>query len=274
VLLIVGLSSPAVTQGDSKRVIAYLANDTLTLDSRATTVGGLLDELSIELPSEGMAGLALDAALTDGMGIPLNDMEVVRGHDVREVEPVVQFSEGWRYGPAGVEIVEPGLAGQVRTDVTLFFHDGQEVGRRQRETVLRRMHPKKVVYFHTLTADDGPGIDEILKLRARPGSHTPPPARYRRIVTMESSAYEPGPQSCGPFASGNTSCGLKAGYGVVAVDPDVIPLYTRLYIEGYGYAVAGDVGSAIQGNKIDLGMLTVDECYDWGRRDVKVYILY
>jgi 3D (Asp-Asp-Asp) domain-containing protein len=49
---------------------------------------------------------------------------------------------------------------------------------------------------------------------------------------------------------------------------------TRLYIEGYGYAVAGDRGSAIDGHRIDLGFLTLDECYEWGRRDVKVYILY
>ena len=79
--------------------------------------------------------------------------------------------------------------------------------------------------------------------------------------------------SCGND-SGNTAIGLQAGYGVVAVDPDVIGLGARLYIEDYGYAVAGDTGGAIKGNRIDLGFLTLEECYAWGRRDVKVYVLY
>ena len=91
---------------------------------------------------------------------------------------------------------------------------------------------------------------------------------------MEATAYEPGPRSCGRFASGMTSAGYEAGYGVVAVDPNVIPLHTRLFIEGYGYAVAGDRGSAIQSDRIDLGFLTVDECIQYGRREVDVYVLY
>ena len=66
---------------------------------------------------------------------------------------------------------------------------------------------------------------------------------------------------------------MKAGPGVVAVDPRVIPLRTRLYIENYGYAIAGDVGSAIKGNRIDLGFTTVDECMRFGRRKVIVYVL-
>ena len=53
--------------------------------------------------------------------------------------------------------------------------------------------------------------------------------------------------------SGWTAIGRRAGYGIVAVDPRVIPLGTRLYIPGYGMAVAGDTGGAIVGNRIDLG---------------------
>lgn len=93
------------------------------------------------------------------------------------------------------------------------------------------------------------------------------------ILEMEASAYDPGPLSCGPYANGYTSIGLKAGYGIVAVDPSVIPLRTRLFIEGYGYAIAGDVGSAIKGYRIDLGFETRREALQFGRKRVKVYIL-
>ncbi|MTT33149.1 peptidoglycan-binding protein [Terrilactibacillus sp. BCM23-1] len=60
---------------------------------------------------------------------------------------------------------------------------------------------------------------------------------------------------------------------VVAVDPNVIPLGTKLYVEGYGYAVAADTGGAIKGMKIDLFFNDNSEALDWGRRTVKVKVL-
>jgi 3D (Asp-Asp-Asp) domain-containing protein len=60
---------------------------------------------------------------------------------------------------------------------------------------------------------------------------------------------------------------------VVAVDPSVIPLGSRLFIEGYGYAIAGDTGGAIQGMRIDLCFNSYDEAIRFGRRTVKVYIV-
>jgi len=95
----------------------------------------------------------------------------------------------------------------------------------------------------------------------------------RPYLDMIATAYDPGVRSCGAYADGYTSTGLNAGYGVVAVDPTVISLGKRLYIEGYGYAVAGDVGRAIKGLKIDLGFDSYREAINFGRRKVRVYIL-
>lgn len=92
-------------------------------------------------------------------------------------------------------------------------------------------------------------------------------------MDMEATAYDPGPISCGPHATGHTSVGLHAGYGIVAVDPRVIPLGTRLYVEGYGFAVAADIGSAIKGNRIDLGYPTYRSALQFGRHKVRVYLL-
>lgn len=59
----------------------------------------------------------------------------------------------------------------------------------------------------------------------------------------------------------------------VAVDPDVIPLGSILYIQGYGYAVAADTGGAIKGNKIDVFFDSESDCDDWGVKTVKVTVL-
>jgi 3D (Asp-Asp-Asp) domain-containing protein len=251
----------------------HLANDVVPLDSNASTVAGFLAELSIALPPGLAVEPPLDKALDDGENVFLTSLTVTRGETEREIPPEVQITENWHYGPEQVVLTDAGQPGLVKTECTIFYLGEQEVGRRQREEVLRQMRPQKVVCYRELTSADGPSVEEILATRAAPSKDVPPPKRYKRIVTMESTAYEPGPVSCGN-SSGNTAIGLQAGYGVVAVDPDFIGLGARLYIEDYGYAVAGDTGGAIKGNRIDLGFLTLEECYAWGRRDVKVYVLY
>src|SRR6188472_564033 len=71
---------------------------------------------------------------------------------------------------------------------------------------------------------------------------------------------------------GHTASGLPVGVGVVAVDPSVIPLGTRLFVPGYGPAVAADVGSAIKGSIIDLWMPSTAAARAWGRRTVTITI--
>lgn len=101
------------------------------------------------------------------------------------------------------------------------------------------------------------------------------PFNYSSVITMSATAYCPCKKCCGSGAQGITANGMRARYGVVAVDKRVIPLGTKLYVEGYGYCIAADTGSAIKGNRIDL-------CYNthysalhsgFGHTPVKVYIL-
>jgi len=71
---------------------------------------------------------------------------------------------------------------------------------------------------------------------------------------------------------GHTASGLPVGVGVNAVDPTVIPLGTRVFVPGYGPAVAADVGTAIKGNIIDLWMPTTAQALAWGRRTVTITV--
>jgi 3D (Asp-Asp-Asp) domain-containing protein len=69
---------------------------------------------------------------------------------------------------------------------------------------------------------------------------------------------------------GRTASGLPVGPGVVAVDPAVIPLGTRMFVPGYGPAIAADVGYAVKGAMIDLWFATTEAARAWGRRTVTI----
>lgn len=106
---------------------------------------------------------------------------------------------------------------------------------------------------------------------------------YKNSYVMIATAYDLSYASTGKLPGmdgyGITKSGTKARVGTVAVDPTIIPLGTKLYIEyadgtgAYGYATAEDTGSAIKGYRVDLFFNTYQECIDFGRRRVVVYIL-
>ncbi|MBR5536046.1 MAG: Fic family protein, partial [Clostridia bacterium] len=102
-------------------------------------------------------------------------------------------------------------------------------------------------------------------------------SQAKRVITCEATAYTSAADECGK-SDGITASGMMFEVGVVAVDRRQIPLGTKLYIESldgkyvYGYCIAADTGGAIKGNKVDLAMNTKSECFQFGRRPVRVYI--
>ena len=100
---------------------------------------------------------------------------------------------------------------------------------------------------------------------------------YVRMVRMEATAYTAGFSCTGKLPCDPwyriTASGRRVEHGVVAVDRTVIPLGTWLYVEGYGFAIAADVGGAIRGNKIDLFMECINAARQFGRRHINVWIL-
>ncbi|MGM0750832.1 MAG: LysM peptidoglycan-binding domain-containing protein [Bacillota bacterium] len=92
-------------------------------------------------------------------------------------------------------------------------------------------------------------------------------------ITVEATAYTASCEGC----SGTTATGVNLlenpDAKVIAVDPNVIPLGSKVYVEGYGYATAEDTGGAIKGNRIDVFIPSKDQAVDWGRKSVNVKIL-
>ena len=124
-------------------------------------------------------------------------------------------------------------------------------------------------------------IDEIIDIGIGPlgalADVTAPDFHYVRHLRMEATAYTAGFSCTGKLPCDPwyriTASGMEVRHGVVAVDRTLIPLGTRLYVEGYGFAIAADVGGAIRGYKIDLFMECIIAARRFGRRHINVWIL-
>lgn len=118
----------------------------------------------------------------------------------------------------------------------------------------------------------GSGDNDKRKVNAKAKA----PADFQDVLHVKATAYAPGAHDNGQWGD-LTHMGTTVRPGVIAVDPAVIPLGSRVYIEypdGTGtYAVAEDTGGAIKGNRIDIAMSSVDKAYDFGIKNVKVYVL-
>jgi 3D (Asp-Asp-Asp) domain-containing protein len=142
-----------------------------------------------------------------------------------------------------------GRNGLARNTLLVTYYNGQETKRELLKIETLSQPRNKVVAMGNITSVSrgGQRLDFM-------------EARY-----MQASAYT--------YSGSRTSSGQDPAVGMVAVDPSVIPLGTKLYVEGYGYAWAADTGGAIQGDRIDLFMEKHAQCAHWGRQTVKVYIL-
>ena len=162
--------------------------------------------------------------------------------------------------PSRSKVIARGRPGLVEVRTLYAQRDGGPVRRRVlSSTVLVASKPRIVA--------EGIGTSALASFEAHGLVHMALMARS--AIEMMATAYTA--DSAG--GSGWTAIGRRAGYGIVAVDPRVIPLGTHLYIPGYGVAIAGDTGGAIVGNRIDLGFDSLRDAMQFGRRDVKVYRL-
>src|SRR5699024_5025701 len=94
-----------------------------------------------------------------------------------------------------------------------------------------------------------------------------------QTLSVTATAYTAKCAGCSGITYTGVDLNANPNAKVIAVDPNVIPLGTEVYVEGYGNAIAADIGGAIKGNRIDIHVPTKDEAFSWGRRTVEVTIL-
>lgn len=107
----------------------------------------------------------------------------------------------------------------------------------------------------------------------RVATQVAPAPNVARTMTVEATAYTAYCTGCSGTTANGTDLRANPNLKVIAVDPRVIPLGTKVWVEGYGEAVAADTGGAIKGNKIDVFIPSKAGAYEWGRKSVTIKIL-
>ncbi len=156
--------------------------------------------------------------------------------------------------PGETKVLQKGIDGEKIIGTKVILHAGQEFSREV-----------------TLLSEKKP-IEEVVAIALKPTEQTLETPygtiKYSSKLTVWATSYDSSCLGCNE----TTAIGLKAGYGVIAVDPKVIPLRSKVYIPGYGIAVAGDTGGSIKGNKIDLGFDDLATGW-WTARFTDVYVI-
>lgn len=147
------------------------------------------------------------------------------------------------------KVIQEGKNGLARLRYKIIMEDGRPVKKELLGRSILNPSVSKIIAMGTLQTVSRGGTD----------------FKYSEAMNMKTSAYT--------HTGHRTASGTYPSHGVVAVDPKVIPMGSKLYIEGYGYATALDKGSDIKGARLDLFFETRREALNWGLRTKKVYIL-
>lgn len=215
-----------------------------SLKALPETVGEALEYHHVKVGQADKVRPGLDQRLTAGTEVVINRI-TTKTEQVLEDVAFKTETKGDGDLPAGtVKVVKKGKKGQDRVTYKITYSDGKEIARKEleRETVEK----------------------PVAKVVARSTRGTVGGAEYTKKFTVKAYSYTGG---------GTTASGTKAREGEIAVDPSVIPLGTRVYVEGYGFATAEDTGGNIKGNTIDVYKNSESACRNWGVRYVTIYIL-
>lgn len=230
----------------------------------AETVSEFLKAKGISYNDFDIITPALSEKIAEGMTITITRAQRLSVEETVDIpfETFHQIND--RLAKDTSRVVRAGEVGKKTQVATVYLLDGKEVHREVHSESVLKEPVAEIVDVGTnenvITAPDGTAY------------------AYSKVITCKATAYDDSFASNGHWGA-ITATGKALQYGMVAVDPKVIPLGTRLYIETpdrswvYGYAVAEDTGGAIKGNRVDLFYPSTSTCMQFGRRDVNVYVL-
>ncbi|ELC8443478.1 DUF348 domain-containing protein [Clostridium perfringens] len=227
----------------------------IKIDSAEDSVEKMLVEEGIDLNELDKVEPSLETELSKDLKIQVTRVEektIVEKEPI-EFETVVKEDDSLESGVN--KTTQEGSAGEKEITMKLVMEDGKEVSREVVESKVVKEPVDEVVVKGTM--------EKLVLSRGNDNID------YKKMMVVEATAYA----GDGITATGTVPKRDPSGLSTIAVDPRVIPLGTKVYIEGYGYAVAEDTGGAIKNNIIDLFLNSSAECKQWGRRNVNLYII-
>lgn len=245
----------------AKNLTLRIEGKTLSIRSLADTVGEFLESQRIELGPLDKVNYSLRRPLEDKMFV-----RVVRVREDIMVENIVLPNKTTYKADVSREldevwVAQQGANGLRRRWWRLRFEDGVEVTRAMEQERVESFPQDRVIAFGT-------------KVVVRTLSTPEGPMSYWRKLRVFATWYD-ARQGDKPRSSpyyGYTRLGWKAEKGVVAIDPTIIPFYTKMYVPGYGVGIAVDTGGAIKGMRIDLAFSEGEE-HSWGAWWTDIYLL-
>ena len=226
--------------------------------STSTTVADFLTQQGVSLTKLDRVEPALeDKVMENGT---INVIRVEKVTDVVE-EPInyaVVTKKDENLAKGTEKVIKEGQKGLISKEYEITLENGKEVSRVVLNEKKLKDKTDKVVAVGTKA--------KSVQVASRGTENG-------RQIYVTSTAYTASCNGC----SGTTATGVNLHANpnakVIAVDPNVIPLGSKVYVDGYGYAVASDTGGAIKGNKIDVFFPSKSDAYRWGRKTVKIKIL-
>ncbi|SKA82751.1 Uncharacterized conserved protein YabE, contains G5 and tandem DUF348 domains [Clostridium sp. USBA 49] len=254
----------------------------LNIKTAEDTVEEVLKTEGIIIKDSDKISPSKDVPIVNGLKLVVTRVEskVIEETKPIDFSTVVKNDKSFEKGKT--KIVQEGEKGELVTTTNVIYEDGKEVERKVISEKVKKEPVPKIIATGTKEPNISLAFSRGGSGLNKKTSNKLENEGVKTAFTVQSTAYTADFKSTGknPGDSGFgiTSTGTRAkrdpnGYSTIAVDPRIIPYGTKLYIEGYGYAIAEDTGGAIKGRKIDVFFNTNRECMQWGRRNVKVYIL-
>ncbi|WP_346726684.1 ubiquitin-like domain-containing protein [Bacillus suaedaesalsae] len=224
----------------------------------STTVADFLNQQNVTLNELDRVEPALEAMVQKDSVINVTRVEKVTDVVEESVDHAVVTKKDSSLNKGTQKVLDQGQKGKVAKHFEVVLENGKEVSRTLLKTETLQESKDKVVAVGT----------KVQQTQVSRGSGTVANEFY-----VSSTAYTAYCNGCSGITSTGFNLRANPNAKIIAVDPSVIPLGTKVYVEGYGYAVAADTGRAIKGNKIDVFFATKAEAYSWGRKTVKIKIL-
>ncbi len=233
--------------------------------STSTTVADFLKKHNISLNELDRVEQKMDELI-----LPNSEIQIVRVEKVTDVvEEETNFAVVTKKDDSllkGKEkVVETGEKGSVARTYEVVKENGVEVSRNIVSEKVTKEPKKKVVAVGTKVMTASANVSRGTKTSAAPTKGSE--------FYVTATAYTANCNGCTGVTATGINLKSNPEVKVIAVDPSVIPLGSKVWVEGYGYAVAGDTGGAIKGKKIDLFMASKSQAYDFGRKKVRVKVL-